>query len=165
MPTVSTRRKPLGVERIGRNMYGHYPENSPNDTAIVIPAKAGIQFPAPAISLAATERPSSFSCFVVRGATLMTYWCENNPWQTCGRGDPCGRPSPLRAHFHPPVCRRQGCMDDSSENMPRPTVFVEAGFKPAPHCQRHPHTVIPAEAGIQSPAICRARTQRPTPFS
>ena len=28
--------------------------------------------------------------------------------------------SPLRAHLHPSVCRRQGCMDDSSENNPRP---------------------------------------------
>ena len=59
----------------------------------------------------------------------------------------------------------------SYENRPRPTVFVGAGFKPASQYQRHPHTVIPAEslhpvprygAGIQSPAICRARTDRPT---
>ena len=68
----------------------HYPENSPNDTAIVIPAKerhpvprygAGIQFPAPAISLAATERPSSFSCFVVSVATDMSDSSENSPVQ------------------------------------------------------------------------------------
>ena len=60
----------------------HSPENNPTDAAIVIPAKAGIQFPAPAISLAATERPSSFSCFVVSVATDMSDSSENSPRPT-----------------------------------------------------------------------------------
>ena len=170
-------------------MYGHYPENSPNDTAIVIPAKAGIQFPAPAISLAATERPSSFSCFVVSVATDMRDYPENNPNDTAivitlkiavcdtaivipaKAGIQFPAPAASLAATERPssfscfVVSVTTDMRDSSENKPRPTVFVGTGFKPAPHYQRHPHTVIPAEAGIQSPAICRARTERPTPFS
>ena len=80
----------------GGSRTGHYPENSPNDTAIVIPAKerhpvprygAGIQFPAPAISLGATERPSSFSCFVVSVATDMRDSSENIPRPISRRGD------------------------------------------------------------------------------
>ena len=39
----------------------------------------------------------------------------------------------------------------SYENRPRPTVFVGAGFKPAPQYQRHPHTVIPAESLPRTP--------------
>ena len=68
------------------------------------------------------------------------------------------KPRLTNTHFHPSVCRRQGCMDDSS-------VFAGAGFKPAPQYQRHPHTVIPAKAGINPPAISHLRTNSPIPFS
>ena len=89
----------------------------------------------------------------------------------------CRQPSDLggtNTHFHPSVCRRQACMDDSSENKPQLTVFAGAGFKPVPQYQRHPHTVIPAKerhpvprygAGIHPPAISHLRTDSPIPFS
>ena len=53
----------------------------------------------------------------------------------------------------------------SYENRPRPTVFVGAGFKPAPQYQRHPHTVIPAKASIHPPSISPVTTQRPPTLS
>ena len=127
----------------------HYPENSPNDTAIVIPAKerhpvprygAGIQFPAPAASLAAIERPSSFSCFVVPVATDMRDSSENSPVQSPVGAIP---ESPLLP-FSSLVVSVATDMGDWNENSQRPT-SVEAGFKSAPvyvgrtpaHWQRH----------------------------
>ena len=74
----------------------------------------------------------------------------------------CRQPSDLggtNAHFHPSVCRQQGCMDDSSENSLCSTAH--------PSFRRRACPVPRYGAGIQSPvpANTRLSTERLSPFS
>ena len=59
----------------------------------------------------------------------------------------CRQPSDLggtNTHFHPSVCRRQGCMDDSSENSLCSTTIRHSGGEPAPYRDTGPESSLPS---------------------
>ena len=59
----------------------------------------------------------------------------------------CRQPSDLggtNTHFHPSVCRRQGCMDDSSENSLCSTTIRHSGEEPAPYPDTGQESSLPS---------------------
>ena len=59
----------------------------------------------------------------------------------------CRQPSDLggtNTHFHPSVCRRQGCMDDSSENSLCSTNIRHSGGEPAPYPDTGQESSLPS---------------------